>query len=82
VATARDVKRVKDGEMTSSQAVADVTKETLGTGLSTAVGAAVAVGLGVGGLLGLVGFVGVSAGTKYLWNKATAGKPEKAAAAK
>lgn len=69
VATAQDVKRVKQGEMTKAEAVADVGKEAVGTGLSAAAGVAVAGALGMTGLLGLAGIVGVAAGTKYLWDK-------------
>lgn len=79
VATARDIKRVKDGEMTKSQAVVDVAKESVGTGLSTAAGVAVVGALGFGGLLGILGFVGVASGTKYLWNKAFGYTPEQKA---
>ncbi len=69
VAAAKDIKRVRDGVMTKGQAAADIGKESIGTGLSTAAGVAVTGALGIGGLLGLAGVVGVAAGTKYLWNK-------------
>ncbi len=69
VAAARDVKRINSGVMTKSQAAADIGKEAVGTGLSTAAGVAVTGALGIGGLLGLISLIGVSAGTKYLWNK-------------
>lgn len=77
VAVARDIRRVKDGSMTKSEAVGDVAKESLGTGLSAAAGVAVAGTLGMGGALGLLGIVGVASGTKYLWDKVFAFKPEK-----
>ncbi len=76
VATARDVKRVKDGDMTRAEAVADVGKEAVGTGLSAATGVAVVGALGIGGLLGLVGIVGVASGAKYLWDKQFGYKPK------
>ncbi len=76
VAAAQDVKRVNQGEMTKAQAAADVGKEAVGTGLSTAAGVAVTGALGVTGLLGLASIVGVAAGTKYLWNKKFGHRPE------
>lgn len=69
VAAAQGVRRVKTGEMTRAEAVADVGKEAAGTGLSAAAGVAVAGALGLGGLLGLAGIIGVAAGTKYVWDK-------------
>ncbi len=69
VATVQDVNRVHKGEMTKGEAVADVGKEAVGTGLSTAAGVAVVGALGIGGLLGLIGIVGVAVGTKHLWDK-------------
>ncbi|GEM_PF-1377343 len=80
VAAAKDIKRVQNGEMTKGEAVADVGKEAVGTGLSTAAGVAVTGALGIGGLLGIVGIVGVAVGTKYLWNKKFGFKPEPKAA--
>ncbi len=69
VAAARNIKRVGDGEMTKGEAVSDVAKESVGTGIATAAGVAVTGALGIGGLLGFVGIMGVAAGTKYLWDK-------------
>lgn len=69
LAAAKDIHRVNNGEMTRGQALADVSKEAAGTGLSTAAGIAVTGALGLTGLVGLVGIVGVATGTKYLWNK-------------
>ena len=76
VAAARDMKRVNEGIMTKGEAVADVGKEAVGTGLATAAGVAVTGALGITGLLGLASIVGVSAGAKYLWNKRFGYKPE------
>ena len=76
VAAAKDIKRVNKGEMTKSEAAADIGKEAVGTGLSTAAGVAVTGVLGIGGLLGLASIVGVAAGTKYIWDKKFAYKPE------
>lgn len=75
VAAARDIKRINEGEMTKGEAAADIGKEAVGTGLSTATGVAVTGLLGLGGLLGIVSIVGVAAGTKYLWNKKFGYKP-------
>lgn len=76
VAAAKDIKRVRDGEMTQTEAVADIGKESVGTGISTATGVAVVGALGVGGFLGLLGIMGVAAGTKYLWDKNFGYKPK------
>ncbi|NDV28545.1 magnetosome protein MamC [Desulfovibrio sp. JC010] len=76
VAAAKDIKRISDGEMTKSEAAADIGKEAVGTGLSTAAGVAVTGILGLTGLLGVVSIVGVAAGTKHLWDKKFAFKPE------
>ena len=76
VAAARDAGRVSQGEMTKGEAVADVGKEAVGTGLATAAGVAVTGALGITGLLGLVSIVSVSAGAKYLWNKRFGFRPE------
>ena len=77
LAAARDIKHVNDGAMTTSEAAADVGKEAVGSGLSTAAGVAATGILGLGGLLGLAGFVGVAAGTKYLWNKSFGSGPKR-----
>ena len=75
-AAAKDIKRVKEGEMTKGAAVADIGKEAVGTGLATAAGVALTGALGITGLLGLVSIVGVSAGAKYFWNRKFAYKSE------
>lgn len=76
VATAKDMKRVKEGEMTKTEAAADIGKEAVGTGLATAAGVAVTGLFGIGGLLGIVSIVGVASGTKYLWDKKFGYKPK------
>lgn len=76
VAAAKDVKRVNEGKMTKGQAAADIGKEAVGTGLSTAAGVAVTGALGVTGLLGLASIVGVASGVKYIWNKKFGYRPE------
>lgn len=76
VAAAKDIKRVNEGEMTKGEAAADIGKEAVGTGLSTAAGVAITGVFGITGVLGLISIVGVSAGMKYLWNKKFGYKPE------
>ncbi|MGD8213038.1 MAG: hypothetical protein PVH37_14300 [Desulfobacterales bacterium] len=56
--------KVAKGEQKSADAVANVTKETVGTGISTATAAATMATLGVGGLIGLAGFMAVATITK------------------
>jgi hypothetical protein len=56
--------KVAKGEQKSSEAVANVAKETVGTGIATATGAASMAALGLGGLIGLAGFAVVASLTK------------------
>jgi hypothetical protein len=52
--------QVAKGTQSSAQAVTNVAKETLGSGISTAAAAAAVATLGIGGLLGLAGFAAVA----------------------
>ncbi len=66
--------RVSQGRINAREAAANVAKDTVGTGLSTAVGAVVVTGLGVSGLLGIVGFMTISGLSKELWDTVAHGK--------
>jgi hypothetical protein len=52
--------QVAKGTQSSAQAVSNVAKETVGSGISTAAAAAAVAALGIGGLLGLAGFAAVA----------------------
>jgi hypothetical protein len=58
--------KVAKGKQKSSDAIVNVTKETVGSGISTAAAAATMAALGVGGLIGLAGFAAVATITKGL----------------
>jgi hypothetical protein len=58
--------KVAKGEQNSAEAIANVAKETVGSGVSTAAGAAAMAALGIGGLIGLAGFAAVATITKGL----------------
>jgi hypothetical protein len=70
VAAARDIDKVKQGDMTRDEAVKDVLKESGTTGLATATATAVVSSLGLTGVLSLAGLVAVAVGTKRLADKA------------
>ena len=52
--------QVAKGERKSAQAITNVAKETIGSGISTAAAAATMAALGMGGLIGLAGFAAVA----------------------
>ncbi len=69
-ATAKNIQRVSNEEITRQEAVKDVLKEAAGTGLATAAAAAAVHATGARGLLSLVGVLAVATGAKYVWNSA------------
>jgi len=73
-AAARNIDRVRQGQMTREDAVRDVIKETGTTGISTAMATAAVSAVGVTGIFSLLGFVSVAVGAKYLADKAMSGK--------
>ncbi len=52
--------KVVNGEQSSTVALSNVAKDTLGAGISSATGAAAMAALGIGGLLGIAGFAAVA----------------------
>ena len=66
IAAIDNIQKVAKGEQKSDEAFANVAKETLGTGLSTAAAAAAMASLGIGGLVGLAGFAAVATVSKKL----------------
>ena len=76
--------RVARGELSGPEAVSNVAKETVGTGLSTAAGVAAMRALGSGGIVGLIAFLVVAGVVKSIWDavasssKATSVKAETA----
>jgi hypothetical protein len=70
-AAAKNVRKVKEEEMTREEAVRDTIKEAAGTGLATAAATAVVTAVGATGWLSLVGIVAAATGAKYIWDSAT-----------
>lgn len=68
VTAARDMRDVKAGTMERGEMVGDVVKESLGTGLATAVGTAAGGLVFRNGALALATMVAVGVGTKYLYD--------------
>jgi len=60
--------RVAKGELSGPEAVSNVAKETVGTGLSTAAGMAAMRALGSGGILGFIAFFAVAGVVKTIWD--------------
>jgi hypothetical protein len=60
IAAIENTYKVTKGEKNTSDAIAKVAKETVGSGISTATAAATVGALGVSGLVGLVGFATVA----------------------
>jgi len=60
--------RVARGELLGPEAVSNVTKETVGTGLSTAAGMAAMRALGSGGVVGFVVFFAIAGLAKVIWD--------------
>jgi hypothetical protein len=58
--------RVARGERNSAEAITNVAKETVGSGISTATAAATMAALGIGGIFGLAGFAAVATISKGL----------------
>jgi hypothetical protein len=81
-AAAKNIRRVKDGEIHREEAVRDTIKEAAGAGLATAAATALVGVFGATGLLSLVGIVAVATGTKYVWDAATASASRPGAASK
>lgn len=76
--------RVARGELSGPEAVSNVAKETVGTGLCTAAGMAAMRAFGSGGIVGFVAFFAVAGIVKTIWDsvasssKATSVKAESA----
>ena len=82
-AAAKNIRRVKEAEISREEAVRNTLKEAAGAGLATAAATAVIGAVGARGLLSLVGILTVATGTKYLWDAAVApGKKPSAASEK
>jgi hypothetical protein len=71
--------KVARGEMNPSDAISNVAKEAVGTGISTATAGATVTALGLGGFLGLVGFLIVASFAKGLLDSAFQSPPKKPA---
>ncbi len=56
------------GDIKATEAISNVVKDTVGTGLATAAGAVAITMVGITGLVGVAGFVTVAALTKGAWD--------------
>ncbi|PIE74571.1 MAG: hypothetical protein CSA18_04280 [Deltaproteobacteria bacterium] len=71
IQTAKGIKNLRDGSETKGEVASKVLKESAGSGISTAVGAATIGSLKTTSpILGGLGFAAVTMGTKYLWDYA------------
>jgi hypothetical protein len=52
--------KVVNGEQSGTDALSNVAKDTLGSGISSATGAAAMAALGIGGLAGIAGFAAIA----------------------
>jgi hypothetical protein len=66
IAVIENTYKVAKGEKKSAEAVANIAKETVGSGISVATAAATMAALGIGGLIGLAGFAAVATISKGL----------------
>ena len=71
-ALAKNIRKVKQEEITREEAVKDTLREAAGAGLATAAGAAAVGAVGASGWFSLLGFFTAATGVKYLLNSATA----------
>lgn len=69
-AAARDIRKIKNGEMSRRDAALDVAREAGTTGLATGAAVAVLGALGLGGVLSVLGVAAVATGAKYLLDSA------------
>ena len=70
VAALGNTYKVAKGEIGVDTAIANVARETVGTGIATAAGGAAVTALGLGGMVGLVGFAAVATACKGAWDSA------------
>lgn len=77
-AAAGNARKVKNGEMTASQAALCSLREAGTTGIASGAGVAAMAALRVGGVLGLAGIAAVAAGTKYVLDSVIDGALAKA----
>lgn len=81
-AAARDIRKVRKGEMSRKEAALDVAREAGTTGLATGAAVAVVGALGLGGVLSVLGVAAVATGAKYLLDSALDQAPAKVKALK
>jgi hypothetical protein len=68
IAAVSNTVRVAKGELSGPEAVSNVAKETVGTGLCTAAGMAAMRALGSGGIVGFIAFFAVAGIVKTIWD--------------
>ena len=75
-AAARNIKRVKEGEIQREEAVRESLKEAAGTGLAATAATALVGAVSPSGWVSLAFAVVAATGTKYLWDSACRTEPE------
>lgn len=71
ISAAKNIKAVKNNEISKEEAVRNTAKEAAGTGLATAAGVALAGALGIGGIVSLLVVGSAATGVKYFWDTKT-----------
>ncbi|MCW7754076.1 hypothetical protein OOT00_08760 [Desulfobotulus sp. H1] len=74
IATAKNIRKVKEESITKDEAVKDILKESATTGIATAIGTAAVSMVGLRGTLSLLGLLSVTIGVKYLADKTVSDK--------
>jgi len=78
VSAASNSYQVARGGLSPTNAVSNVAKEAVGTGVSTAAAGAAVTALGLGGFWGIAGFLIVASFAKGIWDSAFQSAPKKA----
>jgi hypothetical protein len=79
VSAASNSYKVARGDLSPGNAVSNVAKEAVGTGMSTAAAGAAVTALGLGGFWGIAGFLIVASFAKGVWDSAFRSAPKKTA---
>lgn len=73
---ARNLRKVREGELGKEEAIRDIVRDAAGSGLATGVATAAVGVIGGTGILSILGLLTIATGAKYIWDGA-AKKPEK-----
>ncbi len=70
-AAAKNIRKLKNAEITHEEAVKDTIKQAAGAAVATGTATAAVGATGVTGVVSLLGILVVATGTKYLWDGIT-----------